>query len=389
MVFVDVPVQTSHNLVVGNLNRVVLVATGVVAILLCQVCFNLFHKLGSRTVKLAFVTGINGPLVITSVCLAVLTGANIVLVLEVYEEEEFVFDDRTANIQTNGVAERLSEAQLFYLAISSCVLGADKSVRSVVVVNGNFVLVGTALGYSVDSTTGETALTNIKGSDVYAHLIQSIQRNRSTVTGKVTTDTESVVESSTIDSNIRLTVVTTTHCQTIGGRSSLRSKFHQVVHATANGRHALHNLGADGSLSTCVAGTHVAVLTVAGNNNGLNLLALLRKRSVQGVVLTKTNNYILADERAVTEHVELDGVGTTGANIYKAVNAICINYRSILGTRRGVNGHNSGTNQGSAFLICHLTVHARSCNLSHCAQCHKQRHNQSVEFLHTVLFLVL
>ena len=43
-------------------------------------------------------------------------------------------------------------------------------------------LVGTTLGDSIDTTTGETALTNVIRGDVDSHLLNGIQRDRGTAT---------------------------------------------------------------------------------------------------------------------------------------------------------------------------------------------------------------
>ena len=63
--------------------------------------------------------------------------------------------------------------------------------------------VGTTLSNGIDSTTGETALTNVKGSDVDLNLLNAFHRNRlsvglaavTTIVGK----TESVVVHYTIN----------------------------------------------------------------------------------------------------------------------------------------------------------------------------------------------
>ena len=93
-------------------------------------------------------------------------------------------------------------------------------------------IIGTALGYGADSTTCKSTQTNIVRRRRYRNLIQSIERDWRSVAWKVTANTEGVVERSTIHSNVRLTVVTTTYRETATYIGTLRSQLQEVVHAT-------------------------------------------------------------------------------------------------------------------------------------------------------------
>ena len=110
-------------------------------------------------------------------------------------------------------------------------------------------VVGTALGHSVDCTAGEAGLAYVERSDVDAHLVESVERDRGTAGRKVGTDTECVVECGAIDSHIGRTVVSATDCKTVGSNGCLRGELEYVVHRTVSCRKGVHCLLADGG--TC------------------------------------------------------------------------------------------------------------------------------------------
>ena len=76
-------------------------------------------------------------------------------------------------------------------------------------------LVGTTLCYSVDCATRKTGMTDIERSDIYAHLLESIQGNRASSCREVGADTKSIVESGTVNGNVRGTVVATADSKSV------------------------------------------------------------------------------------------------------------------------------------------------------------------------------
>ena len=74
-----------------------------------------------------------------------------------------------------------------------------------------FELIRTTLCHGVDGTSCKPALTDIKGSGGNGNLFQRIQRDRRTACRQVRADTEGIVESGSVHSDIRLAVVTSTH----------------------------------------------------------------------------------------------------------------------------------------------------------------------------------
>ena len=385
MVLVDVPVQTSNQLPVGSTQRVTLVATRIVTELIHQELLDLLHLSNGRTVVGSTVTPLG---ILIGASLTSRTGSLVHIVLEVSEEEQLVLNDRTTNANTGSVVDLLALVQALVHTglIGYAIVSTLQSLVLIVVINGSLELIGTTLGNCVDSTTGETALTNVKRSDRDRDLLQSVERDGGTACGQVTTDTECVVERCTIDSYIRLTVVTTTDSQTVRSGRSLRSELHNVVHTAANGRSDSHTLARNTGHRARTLAVHRRVCAINSDNNCVHTDRLLFQSSVQHEVISQSGLQTLLLYGLVAQHLELHGVRTTCTNIEKTIVTVDINNGTILRSRRSVSSDYGSTYQSLTIHVGNLTTDVRSRNLCRQRQGCENRQNQKGEFLHKKWF---
>ena len=385
VVLVDVPVEASNQLPVGSAQRVTLVATRIVTELLLQELLHILHLCNGRTVIGSTVTP-SGVLIGAS--LTSRTGSLIHIVLEVSEEEQLVLNDRTTYANTGSVVDLLALVQALVHTglIGNTIVSTLQSLVLIVVINGSLELVGTTLGNSVDSTTGKAALTNVKRGDRDRDLLQSVERDGSTTCGQVTTDTECVVERCTIDSYIRLTVVTTTDSQTVRSGRSLRSELHNVVHAAANGRGDSHTLARNAGHRTRTLAVHRRVSAVNSYNNCVHTDRLLFQSSVEYEVVSQCSLQTLLLYGLITQHLELHGVRTTCTYVEQTIVTVDINNGTILRSRRSVDSNNGSTYQCITLNVGNLTTDVRSRYLCRQRQSSENRQNQKGEFLHKKWF---
>ena len=381
VVLVDVPVQASNQLPVGSAQRVTLVATRIVTELLHQELLHILHLSYSRTVVGSTATPSSS---LIGASLTSRTRSLVHIVLEVSEEEQLVLNDRTTNANTGSVVDLLALVQALECTglIGYTVVSTLQELVLIVVVNSCLELVGTTLGNSVDCTTGETALTNVKRGDRDRDLLQSVERNGGTTCGEATTDTECVVERCTIDSYIRLTVVTTTDSQTVRSARSLRSELHNVVHAAANAGSDSHTLARNAGHRTRTLAVHRRVSAVNSYNYCVHTDRLLFQSSVKYEVISQSSLQTLLLYGLVTQHLELHGVRTTGTYVQQAIVTVDIDNCAILCSRRSVNCNNGSTYQGLTIHVGNLTTDVRSRNLCRKRQSCENRQNQKGEFLH-------
>ena len=230
-------------------------------------------------------------------------------------------------------------------------------------------IIGTALGYGADSTTCKSAQTNIVRRRRYRNLIQSIERDWRSVAREVTTNTEGVVERSTIHSNVRLTVVTTTYSKTATYVGTLRSQLQEVVHATRYGRNSLNLVGIDTCCSTSTVGAHV-VVTIGYNYHVFQLSCILSQSLVQDCILTKRKRNALYLLVLVTHVGYFQNIRSTRAHTLNRITTIHVGHCTIDCTRRLVNSLDCCANDVFA-ISCNFTTNARCCNLRHGCGYHK------------------
>ena len=239
VILVDVPVQAGQHFIVGSAQRVSLIWTRVIVVLVFQESGNLVQTGLSGTV----VCGAFTPLIgLTGAGTTSRTGNIIHRVLGIDEEEQFVLDNGTTQRHANDIVEVLAGRQGVLTHQSSL-----KDIAVVIVIYRSMPLVATMLGDHIDGTALETAMTDIKGCEVDGNLVDSIQRKRAATCGQVGADTEGIVERSTVNSDRGATVVATTGCKTATHYRSLGSQFHDVVHAAAGRRNILNGLIVDES----------------------------------------------------------------------------------------------------------------------------------------------
>ena len=230
-------------------------------------------------------------------------------------------------------------------------------------------IIGTALGYGADSTTCKSAQTNIVRRRRYRNLIQSIERDWRSVAREVTTNTEGVVERSTIHSNVRLTVITTTYRETATYVGTLRSQLQEVVHATRYGRNSLNLVGINTCCSTSTVGAHV-VVAISHNHYVFQLSSILSQSLVQDCVLTKRKRNALYLLVLVTHVGYFQNIRSTRAHTLNRITTIHVGHCTIDCTRRLVNSLDCCANDIFA-ISCNFTTNARCCYLRHCCGYHK------------------
>ncbi len=375
VIFVDVPIQTSQNLVTRGLNRVVCITSRIVVVGVDQEVAHGLQIGYRRTLH-----------TIRTKSVAILTrdrawaGCHVIFVLTIDEEEELVLDDRTTEANTIGVGV--------------CILDVEGIVTGLVATQGAVLeegvgrsaeLVVTRTGHSVDGTTRKTTLTNIVGGYGHRNLLQCIERDRRTTGRQVLTDTEGVVERSTIDRHIRLTVVTTTDSKTVGGRRRLRRHTHDVVHASRDGRCSGNTVARYAGDGTCTLGVHRAVLSVDSHNHRVEVDRLLVEVGIADVRLTQRTLDTCLLNGLITNHRKDDGVGTTRTDVVDSVVTLGIYRYTVLRSRRNVGCHYCCANQRSMCPIGHITTDARCSHLRRNGAEHEQRKKQKGKFFHTVI----
>ena len=213
VVVVDVPVQTAHDLVRRGFQRISLITSRIIVVFFRQVLADVVHPYEGTV---AYRCGVLERTVHNAVCAPFVIGAatryarraclHIILIFAVHEEEQFVFNDRTSQRSSVGGAVVTVAGQFIVLYLVSGEVGIGS-----VHIGCTFELIRTTLCHGVDGTSCKSALTDIKGGGGNGNLFQSIQRDRRTACRQVRADTEGIVESGSVHSDIRLAVVTSTH----------------------------------------------------------------------------------------------------------------------------------------------------------------------------------
>ncbi len=126
--------------------------------------------------------------------------------LTVYEEEQFILEDRTAERHTVNslpVSGTCAGNLLLLNSVTTHILVL------VIDVSRTLESVSTRLSDSVDTTTDEVSLADIIRRNNDLQLLDSIDRNRVAATREVIAQTEVVVEIGTIDREVGSTSVRT------------------------------------------------------------------------------------------------------------------------------------------------------------------------------------
>ena len=167
MVFViDVPVETCQSLGVSFLGREIIIRSYIIPISIFYIFGHLLHvgdsSAGNVPVRIHHAVGRRTP------------GSDLGRscgFLEVYEEEEFVLDDRAAESETvSGVAVAVA-------GCSDCLAGNHVTAHvlvAVVDVGASFEGVGTRLCDGVDCTSDEVGLANVIRRNHDLHLFDGI-----------------------------------------------------------------------------------------------------------------------------------------------------------------------------------------------------------------------
>ena len=267
--------------------------------------------------------------------------------LTVYEEEQFVLDDRAADGGTVG-------GHLEFLA-GLTDLGALYGVTAHVLVAVEDVgtateLVGTALGHSVHTTTDEVGLTNIVGRNNDLHLLDSLDTDGVATTRQVVAKTEVVVEVGTVNGEVGSTAIGTgeTHTVTTEGRQ------------TGNVRQAAGNSGQIGNLGTVDVGSGTGLLGTelggcCGHNNLAKGVGINAHVDIQVGGLGKLQHHAFNIIGLITHIAHRYGVGATGTHTLDGVTAIHVGHGIVLRARGRVQSGDRRTNHRLLVFIGHNT----------------------------------
>ena len=166
MVVVDVPVHTSQDSISRRLNIITLPRAGSQAIGLLHIRRQALQFFKRRTTI--------GILIILrsaiSICTGSRTSSQIVLNFTIDEEEQLVLDNRATKGCTKGIGMTIVNRQGRRTYAVTFQRGAGE-----IGIGTPLEIVSTTLGDSIDTTTCESALTNVIRSDRDSHLIQCVK----------------------------------------------------------------------------------------------------------------------------------------------------------------------------------------------------------------------
>ena len=184
MVIVDVPVYTGQDTIGGCLDVVTLPGACGETIGILQIAGKTVEFLNLRT---AVGVGVRKRSVTST---SNRSGNDVVLVFTIQEEEQLVLDNRATEGCTVSIGVTIVDIEhgISYPVTfqrGTCKIGIEAT----------FELIGTTLCNGVDTTTGESALTNVIRRDGDGHLIQRVERDRcTTARQRAGTQTEGIVE---------------------------------------------------------------------------------------------------------------------------------------------------------------------------------------------------
>ena len=192
VVIIYIPVQTCHNLISRSFDRISLILSRIITIFINEIVTDFIHFANSRTINIRCVRSPVIAVALTCTCFR--SCRYIIFILTVYKEKQLIFYNSTTKAGTIKIVLRFLtyQIQIAYFVTFQVLI-------SQISISCSIEIICTTLGYGIDCSTNKSALTNVKRSNRYSDLFQSIQRNRRTATGQVRSNTESIAESSTID----------------------------------------------------------------------------------------------------------------------------------------------------------------------------------------------
>ena len=343
----DVPVDAGQNLGVLLVSRKTCVRACVVAVLVLQMVVHLLHIRLQRTGHHTFC-------LFTVLTRAILYNlSRSLLLFVVYEEEQFVLDDRTAQREAVG--------SLGLVGTCSQVLAVDAVTAHVLVavigIGSTSERVRTTLGNGVDAAAYEVRLAHVEGSHHYLHLFDGIHGDGVAAAGKVGAKSEVIVEVGTVDSEVRGTSVTAgkTHAVSIGRKAG------NVTDAAVHGGKLRHLCRRDIGSGTRLFSGELGL--GSRHNHFVQQLGRFTHLYVQVVYLTQLKGDVLINNRLIADVGNLHPVGTTGAHTLDGIASVNVGHGSVARTGRLVNSLDSGADNGLITCIRHLTCHRGSGDL--------------------------
>ena len=274
MVVIDVPVQADKGLHVRFVAAEVVVGTGVIAVLVHDIVLDPLHVghggAGNEKGRIGYAVGRGLP-----------AGSLLRMgdVLEVDEVEELVLDDGAAEGHTIGSGTlRVTFTELE----SGNVVSAHEFVP-VIDIGRTLDGVGTGLGDGVDTTADEVGLADVVRRDDDLHFLDGIQGDGVAAAREVSGKTEVVVEVTTVDGEVRGTVIGTHEGHAV---SSVRREPGHIGEVTADSRKGNDLAVVDIGCRTCLLGGELG--RCRGDDDGFGKhLGIVRHLGVECIGLTK------------------------------------------------------------------------------------------------------
>ena len=164
MTVVDVPVDTCQKTIGGCLHIIALPGSCGKSIGGLQIVGESFEFAECGTA-----VG-DGPGRCTVTCTGIRPGGDVIVDFCIDEEEELVAQDRTTEGESVGIG-----MPVIYGKVGITHAGSLQRGTGEIGIEGTPELVGSALGDSIDTTTGETALTHVIRRDGDGHLFEGIK----------------------------------------------------------------------------------------------------------------------------------------------------------------------------------------------------------------------
>ena len=213
-------------------------------------------------------------------------------------------------------------------------------------------VVGTGLCDGVDGSAVESALADIVGSDADAHLFDGIERDRGAAAGEdVASQTEGIVELCTVDGDVALTVVTSTHGIASGSGATLGRLDEHGGEVAAGGGHEAHAFGVDGGDGAGAAHAHVTASASGYDDSLVKVVAAHFHRCFDGEWRAELEHDVLVGLALVADVGDGDVVGTTGAQTVEVETTVVVRHAAVAGSRGSVYSNDVCTDDGFAVLV--------------------------------------
>ena len=279
-----------------------------------------------------------------------------VLILSVDEEEELVFDDRSAERE----AVRLGA---FASAVAEVVTVDGVPAQALVAVVGvgrTLEGVRTRLGDGVDAAAHEVRLAHIEGRYNHLKLLDSVERDRVTAAGQGAREAEVVVQVGPIDGErVRTSVAAGDH----GSAARVRRHAREVRQAAVDGGQELKLLLGDVRRGARLQSRE---LRRGGGDDHLVQRQVVAEHRVQRRHFAQLERHVAILDGLQPDVRHGDLVRPAGAHTLDRIATVDVRDGAVLRARRLMHGHDGGADERFALLVCDLSADGGRCDLCRC-----------------------